>query len=495
MLPSELYRAGQVRQFDAVAINDFGIPGTELMERAGRCTYRALRARWPSARRVAVVCGPGNNGGDGFVVARLAAEDGLAVEIVLVGSVGKIGSDAHAMLERLRPLGCQFGRFRGGVLNGLDVVVDALLGTGLGREVSGEWAEAVDAINKSGAAVVSVDIPSGLDADTGRVLGVAVCSNLTATFIGLKRGLFTGAGPDYCGEIVFDDLQVPPTVFGYQNPSARRIDSQFLHRLPVRSRTAHKGNFGHVLVLGGDDGFAGAARLAAEGAARAGAGLVSVGTRANHAGFLNSTCPELMVRSAESAKEVSTLASRVTVVALGPGLGTGVWGREIYAAAESLDLPLVLDADGLNLLSLQTRNVALGRPTRILTPHPAEAGRLLGVETSVVQRDRFAAALDIAVRYSGICVLKGAGTIIARGDGRIAVCTAGNPGLATGGSGDVLTGVIAAFLAQGHESYEAACLGVVAHATAADRAALLGQRGMLASDVLANLRSVVNPRQ
>ena len=489
MLPSELYSAAQVRALDAESIETHGIPGAVLMERAGRCAYRTLRARWPSARCVHVVCGAGNNGGDGFVLARLARADGLDVVTHLLGDMTSLGNDARSMFGQLTASGAHPIPFSVSRLAPAEVIVDAVFGTGLGREVAGGWRAAIEAMNDASAPVLAIDLPSGLHADTGRVLGAAVRARATVTFIGLKRGLFTGEGPARCGDLVFDDLSVPAAVFQTVTSDVRRIDRTLLADLAPRSRTAHKGSHGHVLILGGEAGFAGAARLAGEAAARTGAGLVSVGTREQHAGWVNIACPELMVRGVESDQALRELAARASVIAVGPGLGTNTWGGMILESALGLQRPTVVDADGLNLLA--------ARPSYnehwILTPHPAEAGRLLGVPTTEVQDDRFAAVRLIAERYGGICVLKGAGTLIAGAGESLALCSAGNPGLATGGTGDVLTGVIAAFLAQGHGLGEAARLGVTAHAAAGDVAAAAGERGMLASDVLGALRSVVNP--
>ncbi len=490
MLPSELYSAEQVRALDAEAIRGHGIPGADLMERAGVRAYRTLRARWPSATQVHVVCGAGNNGGDGFVVARCARRDGLEVRVHLVGDMSKLDADAQGMLDQLAPLGIAAKPFVGGCLADAGVIVDALLGTGLARAVARQWAQAVDAINATAAPVLAVDIPSGLHADTGKILGRAVQADVTTTYIGLKRGLFTGFGPALCGGIVFDGLAVPRTIYDAIPSQVDRIDRELLRQLGRRSRVAHKGTHGHVLVLGGEQGYSGAVRLAGAAAARAGAGLVSVGTRAAHADIVNVSCPELMVRGVETEGALRDLARRADVVALGPGLGTQEWARSTLRSAMALRLPMVVDADALNLLAA----APVRRENWILTPHPAEAGRLLGCSTGDVQADRFTAAATLAARYGGVCVLKGAGTVVTDGTGRWSVCSDGNPGLATGGTGDVLTGVIAAFHAQGHGLLSAARLGVCAHAAAGDLAARAGERGMLASDVIEALRVTVNPR-
>ena len=493
-LPRALYSAEETRRLDEHAITVQGIPGAELMERAGARAYRALRSRWPCVRSLTIYCGAGNNGGDGFVVGRLALADGLAVEVLSVGDLERLGPDAATMLSRYRDVGGRHRAFAGArapqdsARRGLSV--DALLGTGLSRPVRGQWRDAIDALSASGEPVLAIDIPSGLHADTGAVLGRAVPADVSVTFIGLKRGMLTGEGPALCGSIVFDALGVPAASYEAVPPSARRLDEARLRALPPRSPTAHKGTFGHVLVLGGEHGYSGAVRMAGEAAARAGAGLVSVGTRAEHAAALNANRPELMSRAVMAAADLEPLAARATVVAVGPGLGRGAWGESMLAAALDLPHPLVVDADGLNLLAERPRS----RGNWVLTPHPAEAARLLGTDTAAVQADRFASAAAIAERYDAVCVLKGAGTVIAGSAKPFGVCSAGNPGLSAGGSGDVLTGVIAAFAAQGHELGDAAELGVCAHAHAADLAArAVGDRGMLAGDVLSTLRPAVNP--
>lgn len=303
-----------------------------------------------------------------------------------------------------------------------------------------------------------------------------------------EAGLFTGEGLEYAGEVVLADLGVPPEVKRAVEPSALLLPP-LVRGLPPRPRHAHKGMFGHVLVVGGDYGFSGAARMAAEAAARVGAGLVSVATRKEHASLLSVARPELMCHGVAGREEIQALLERATVVAVGPGLRRSGWAGMLLASALDSELPLVLDADGLNLLA--------ARPTRserwILTPHPGEAARLLGSSSAKIQQDRFAAAGELQARYGGVVVLKGSGTIIQGPQGQPRVCTAGNPGMASGGMGDILTGVIAGLLAQGLDPLEAATLGVCLHGTAGDRAARAGgERGLLASDLLEPLRQLVN---
>ena len=497
MLPTALYRARDVRELDRLAIEEGGIAGIDLMERAGAESFRALRERWPAARRVSVVAGPGNNGGDGFVVARLAASEGLSVSVDLVGDAARIAGDAATAYRRMLDAGSGAIAARcgtSGPADGADVIVDALFGTGLARDVTAEAAEAVRAINDSAAPALALDVPSGVHSDTGRVLGGAVRAAVTVCFIGLKQGLFTREGRECAGEIVYSDLGVPPRVVARVEPSARRVAYEdCAGMLGPRRGDAHKGGFGHVLVVGGDHGFAGAARLAGEAACRTGAGLVSVATRPGHVAAMVAARPELMAHGIESPGDLDALLDRASVVALGPGLGRGEWGASLLERVAAADRALVVDADAINLLA---RGAApwpdAAARAVVYTPHPGEAGRVLGEPASVLESDRFAAARTLAGAHPGTWLLKGAGTIVAEADAVPRVCGGGNPGMASGGMGDVLTGVVAALLAQGLDGFDAASAGACVHAAAGDVAARDGRRGMLASDVIAALRPLAD---
>lgn len=489
-LPHDLYRAAQVRELDRLAIEVFGIPGITLMRRAGAAAFELLRRRWPQARRIAVCCGVGNNGGDGYVVAELAHAAGLSVELLQLGDGARLRGDARTAAVAAAASGITVAPFNAAALRHVDLVIDAVLGTGLNGEVTGEWRAAIEAINTAGRPVLALDIPSGLHADSGAVQGAAVRATATVTFIGLKQGLFTAAGPEHCGELEFDSLELPAEVYSRVAVAAQRLDiARFRHCLARRPRDAHKGDFGHVLVVGGDAGMAGAARLAAEAAARIGAGLVSVATRADHAAVIAAARPELMGHGVESPRDLAPLLRRATVIAVGPGLGQGVWGRAMLGAVLEARQPLVVDADALNMLALDP----VRREDWILTPHPGEAGRLLGEGADAVQCDRFTAAAGLQASYGGVVVLKGPGTMVLAGDGMPALCSGGNPGMASGGMGDVLTGIIAGLVAQGIELRDAAAAGVCLHAAAADQAAVTGERGLLAADLFPHLRRLANP--
>jgi len=492
-LPKKLYLSAQVRELDRIAIEEFSIPGITLMESAGDAAYQLMRSKWPEAERILVLCGPGNNGGDGYILARLAKADGLSVKLQQIGDHTKLAGDASLAAEKWFAGGLNLMEVSDDDLNESDVIVDALLGTGLDREVSGQWQEIINAINHCNTPVLSLDIPSGLNADTGQVMGCAVNADATISFIGLKQGLFTGQGVEYAGNVHFNNLDVPDEIGIKVNSMTEQITLDDLQSfLTPRSKSSHKGSYGHVLVVGGECGFAGAARLCAEAAARAGAGLTSLATHGNHAGYITMAVPEVMAHAAENPIELMPLLEKANVVAIGPGLGQSNWGMSLFSKVLESELPLVVDADALNLLAQEP----VFSDRWVLTPHPGEAARLLNSDTDTIQSDRIAATKEIQKKFGGITVLKGSGTVIADGNGKVSICSDGNPGMASGGMGDVLTGIIAGLIAQrtslGIDVADASRIGVCLHASAGDHAAADGERGMLASDLMPWIRRLVN---
>ena len=385
-LPETLFTAAQVREQDQRAMEKGGIPASDLMQRAGEAAWNLLTLQWPAAARIQVLCGAGNNAGDGYVVAEQALKQGRTVNLIALGDSDQLSASAADMRSRFLKAGGKEEKFKG-TLPEADVVVDALLGTGLDRPLSGDWLKIVQMLNAGDTPVLSLDIPSGLNADTGAEMGAAVRAQATITFVGLKAGMFTGAGPGCCGLLRFEDLGVPESVSGDMAPRALRLRSSGIRglRLPRRSRDSHKGDFGHVLVVGGDHGMGGAARLAAEAALRCGAGLVSVATRAAHVDALLAGLPEAMALSVETPADLAPLLARASVVAIGPGLGQDAWGQSLLKQVLASALPLVVDADALNLLAKAPQK----RGNWILTPHPGEAGRLWGTDTAAVQHDRY----------------------------------------------------------------------------------------------------------
>ncbi|MCW8829839.1 MAG: NAD(P)H-hydrate dehydratase [Gammaproteobacteria bacterium] len=489
-LPHDLYRAAQVRELDRLAIDYYGISGYSLMSSAGQAVLEQIRRHWPRLRQIAILCGGGNNGGDGYVIARLARQAGIEVEVHMLASPESLRGDARHAYEDAVAAAVSMIGYDGQRLDGFELIVDAMLGTGLSGPPEGIWREAIEAVNEIDSPVVAVDIPSGLSADTGCALGCAVRADLTVSVIGLKRGLFTADGPDHCGKLVFSSLNLPEEVYGHIPVQAKRIDYPLLApQLAPRRKNSHKGEHGHVLIVGGEQGLAGAARMAGEAAARCGAGLVSVATRSSHASRIGATRPELMCHGVESPEQLNPLLQQATVVAVGPGLGQEAWGRAMLGRILESPLPLVLDADALNLLA----DEPMRHDKWVLSPHPGEAARMLGCSAAEVQQDRFSAIASLEASYGGVIVLKGCGSLVLGDDGEIALCSEGNPGMACGGMGDLLTGVIAALIAQGMGLQQAARLGVALHGAAGDAATEKGERGMLASDLFRPLRRLVNP--
>ncbi|MNF30998.1 Bifunctional NAD(P)H-hydrate repair enzyme Nnr [compost metagenome] len=484
-LPLALYSAAQVRELDARLIAA-GTPGFELMSRAAHAIWRALRRRWPDAGALTVLAGRGNNAGDGYLVAALALRAGWRVQLLAVGDPLPLQGAAAQARDEAQAAGVSVQPWSEcAELSG--VVLDALLGTGLSGAVREPYAQAIRLLNASGLPVLAVDIPSGLCADSGQVLGVAVRAQLTVTLIGLKLGLFTGVAADWVGELEFADLQADPALVAAQAWVAQRLAGSNVPRLAARPRTVHKGQLGHVLVVGGDRGLAGAALLAAQSALRSGAGMVSLATRAEHLAAAQARVPEVMSAAVASANQLLALGAAASVWVVGPGLGQGAWGRSLLSVACIAEAPQVWDADALNLLAAGAVRMPAGG---VITPHPGEAARLLGISSAEVQADRPAAARTLARRYQAVCVLKGAGSLVADPDGQLLLCDRGHPAMAGAGLGDVLAGLIGALLAQGLPAMAAASLAVWLHASAGER--LAGQGcGLAASDLCAAIRQLL----
>lgn len=484
---NRVYSAAQVRELDRIAIQTYGIAGYTLMCRAGQAVFDSIRESWRDAKSLCVLCGGGNNGGDGYVIARLALQAGWEVHALSFSDVAQLQGDALRAYQ-------DFVQAGGGVhafndhLPTADVMVDALLGTGLDRAMEGGYATGVTLLNQQTAPVVAVDIPSGLHADVGQPCGCAVEAALTVTFIGWKTGLLTGKARDYCGRLSLARLAVPEEVYTHVPTVYSLLGEHTLREsLPARPRSAHKGHCGHALLIGGAPGMSGAVRLAGEAALRVGSGLVTVATHPEHAPVLNLLRPELMVNAVESPVHLRPLLQKMSAIGIGTGMGQTAWARGLLMMVQTATQPKVLDADALNLLSqslLQDENW-------ILTPHPGEAARLLGCEVWAVEQDRMSAVQRLQRQYGGVVVLKGAGTLVASAVG-VAFCPAGNAGMASGGMGDVLTGIITGLLAQGLHLQAAAEVGVWIHAHAGDLAAQHGERGLLASDLIACIRQAMH---
>ncbi|MCY4358478.1 MAG: NAD(P)H-hydrate dehydratase [Gammaproteobacteria bacterium] len=512
-LPRALYRASEVSQLDRVAIDHYDIDGFTLMQRAGLVCFQVLTERWPDTTQLLVFAGAGNNGGDAWIVAGLAKEHGLAVQLVTASNPQNLHGDARtawqwAISRQVYTIAVDDFLASNFTNSRQIVLIDGLLGTGLDRLVGGVYRQAIEFINMSKLPVLAIDIPSGLDADTGIPKGIAVKATLTASFIGMKQGLLTGMAGNYTGQLLFSDLDVPPEVYSHcsaPQPSSARIDiMDATAYLEPRNKAAHKGDHGHVTVVGGDLGYGGAVLMAAESALRTGAGLVSVLTRSCHRSAILARCPELMVNCTDDkGLDTKALMARSTVIIVGPGLGTGEWSRSLFQHCLSVQLqhniPLIIDADGLNLLAECAPENAesiegFKRDNWILTPHPGEAARLLQLSSSHIVEDRFAAISALQQKWGGHCLLKGHGSLIVNhnSEGMVLVCSEGNPGMATGGMGDVLAGLIAGLVAQGLDLGKALTAAVCIHGEAADLAAQEGERGLIATDLFPYLKQLLN---
>lgn len=490
----DAYTVAQVRARDAEVIAA-GTPGFELMTRAAAAALATLKSEWPQARHIVILCGAGNNAGDGYVLARLARLDGFTVKVFAVGDPQRLRGDAARAFETAREAGVVIESWHESAAQQLgqsQALVDALLGTGLDQVVRPAYAAVIAAINAAARPVLALDVPSGLCADTGVVRGVAVRAAITVTFIGIKRGLWLQSGPDHCGQVRLADLDVGMNAAA---PALQCIDDALRVRaLPPRHREAFKSQSGRVLIVGGADGMAGAVRLAGEAALRVGAGLVTVLTSPASVAAVAAR-PELMVHGSDSVARCAELAARCDVLVVGPGMGDDDWSQGMCEAALATARPVLLDAGALRWLAKSPRRVA---QEWILTPHPGEAAQMLGFAANDgsrrVQDDRSGALQQLVKDYGGTVVLKGAGTLLGRATQTPTICLAGNPGMAIPGMGDVLSGAIAGLWAQLRDPWLAARVGVWVHACAGDALAPNGERGLLAGEVATELRRWVNPR-
>ncbi|ADH84953.1 carbohydrate kinase, YjeF related protein [Desulfurivibrio alkaliphilus AHT 2] len=505
----KLASAEQMRAGDRLAMEIFGIPGPVLMENAGRAVVEVMAHRYGLAGEgeIAVLAGPGNNGGDALVIARHLQQLGARPWVVLLVEPERLQGDAALNLQILRQLPVSLEvvteveqwQALQDRLQASRLAVDGIFGTGLSRELSGRFQVAVELLNRFPGPVIAVDAPSGLDSDHGRVLGAAVRADCTVTFALAKPGLVTFPGRAWAGTVEVVDIGIPPAVYDRLAPFKELLTAAELAPwLPRRRPVDHKGSFGHLLLLAGSRGMTGAALLAARGALRSGVGLVSACVPRDLLVIFATAWPELMTVAlpnsplAAGAEDLATVQAALagkSALVLGPGLGTAPATaelvRQLYRTPGELQIPQVLDADALNIMAAAPDLLTEPPGPRVLTPHPGEMARLLGMATAEVQENRWQAAAELAGRHGVWVVLKGAGTVIAAPDGQLAVSPTGNPGMAAGGMGDVLAGLIGGLLAQGMGPWQAACLGAYAHGLAGDLLAAAGglEFGFTASEL------------
>ncbi|MBS3804035.1 MAG: NAD(P)H-hydrate dehydratase [Oleiphilaceae bacterium] len=493
-LSSLLFSAESVRAIDRYVIEEKGVPGFELMQKAAAAAFHQLSRHWPEVGPLLVLCGGGNNGGDGYLVAAAARRHGKQVRCVAVKNPGDLKGDAArahdkaladgVVVERWHDLdetGCQT------LFDKTGLIVDAMLGTGVKGAPREPFSTVIEAASQSRCPVLAVDIPSGLDATTGVTAGKALRAEVTVTFIALKSGLFLGQGPESAGRVEFESLNlgIEKVADTGQTPIARRFDWAGLsNTLPRRPVTAHKGRFGHLLVIAGDHGFGGAGILTAEASARCGTGLTSLATRAEFVAPALTRCPALMVHAVNHGEDLPDLIEKADILVCGPGLGRKAWGQQMLQKVLASGKPRVLDADAINLLA-EAEQVPGKTAQQVVTPHPGEAARLLGCSVPDIESDRLAAAQSIQEKFGGVVLLKGAGTVVADGDGYPWVLEGGNPGMATGGMGDALTGMIGGLAAQGMSLPVATRMAAALHLASANAASgHLGHRGLLPMDVI-----------
>ena len=482
-----LYSCEQIRQIEQDAEHILQLDASLLMERAGAEAFTFIMKRY-DASQVAIFCGAGNNAGDGYVLARLLHEAGITVTIYSAKSPSELPPIAREVANLAYDAGIIFQEIDDPLDFSIELVIDALLGIGIQGAPHGLIQAAIHQINDSTLPIVSLDVPSGLNADTGKAAGVCVKADVTITFIGLKTGLYTLDGPDYCGEIHCASLDLQSCLQAII-PKALLLKNPGLP-LPPRKKNTHKRDFGHVLLIGGGVGMAGAVALAAKACLRTGAGLVSIATLPEHAnGTLTALIPEALVYGIETPDDLQPLLEKASVCIVGPGLGDNSWAKFLYTQAVASRLPMVVDASALRWLAAFKQQ----DDNWVLTPHPGEAAALLDIPTEAILQDRYASVAALQAEYGGVVILKGCGTLIQHLDGSIHVCPIGNPGMATAGMGDVLSGIIGALIAQGYALSEAAKTAVFVHAYAADRlAARWGERGLLASDLADCLPAILN---
>ena len=493
----KLYTSSETKKIDRLAIKKKGISAFSLMMKAAEFSFNTILENWPNTTKAIIFCSKGNNTGDGYLLAALLKEAGIQSQIVQITKregLSPATAKGLRVCKQRKVKTIKFSSFKKMKIEKNTVLIDALLGTGLKGKVRKELHQAIEFINKKSKnyPLLSLDIPSGICADSGTELGASILADVTTTFVGRKRGCYTSRGKERAGKVYFNDLLVGKDIFKKVDSSCYILNMEdHLKKINQRNLNTHKGHYGHVLIIGGNTGFGGAAILAAKAAARSGAGLVSLATRPEHMNAALSQCPEIMVKGVNSGQDLEPFLSQPKVLAIGPGLGQDAWSEQLLQRTlwetKNRNIPIVMDADSLNLLPKM--NLTSSLPQKIvITPHPGEASKLLKKTVNEIEIDRFKSVKELQKKLKAVVVLKGSGSLICfnkRGKQIIGVCEAGNPGMASGGMGDILSGLIASFIAQGLNVIQATEAAVDIHSKASDLTAMrLGQLGMLASDVL-----------
>lgn len=494
-LAHKIYKAEQVRKVEPVAAKQAGVSMYTLMERAGQSVYSRLCKEYPDCKKLLVLAGKGNNGGDAYVVARLAIEVGISVTLCEFADLEKITGDAKTARLAWQKAGGIAENYLDLNFNAFEYCVDGLLGTGISGEVKAPISDVIEKVANAGLTVVSIDIPSGIHADSGAVCGVAIQAKHTVTFVGIKSGLVTGAGKEHTGKLHFEDLGIGTEYQRLSDSKGRVFDFKQLKPLPLRDINSHKGTYGKLLCVGGNLGMPGSIKLTGEAALRCGSGLVKIFCHPDNALAVALDRPELMVQTQDD--QLQECLDWCSTVVIGPGLGRDAWAKEKLAIVmehcAATRKSLVIDADAINLLA-ESPNVKLPKDLAIITPHSTEAARLLKMSTAEVEQQRYHAVWTLANQLQCVALLKGPGSIVCS-QTNLWVCKNGNPGMATAGMGDVLSGVLGALLAQGMGLRLSAVYGMCLHSFAADLASQEGgERGMIASDLFPYLRNLVNVR-
>ena len=492
-LQDNLYSANTVRKIDQSAIAALKNNAIKLMNRAGLAAFDELIEAFGQPSLITVFCGSGNNAGDGYILAARAAQKYIPVQVVELSEEKKLTTETTRARQYAEENNVPFTAFRNDLVIEKGVIVDSLLGIGYKSQLRQPFDQAIQCINDAELPVLSMDIPSGLNADTGAVQENAVSADVTVTFVAAKQGLFTGKGPALCGEVIYHSLDIAEHIFEQYEPSAKLLDLfELLELMPQFVGDEYKNQRGHCMVIGGDHGYGGAASMAAEASVRAGSGLTSVATQPHHISNVLARCPEIMAYGVISGQQLEPWLAQPSVLVVGPGLGRSSWSEQLLQKAVASGLPMVLDADALNILA-DGRVIKTTGHTWVLTPHAGEAARLLGISVADVEADRFTAVQQLQQKYNAVVLLKGPGTLIAGTNQIIKVCPYGNPGMATAGMGDLLSGIIGSLIAQGLSLQDAAELGCCLHSAGADKLVDdKGYRGIAATDLLPYLQKLLN---